>query len=135
MKPLDKGTYGGAIDRKSYILGMTTAFAECVANECKKLALSPPFYPEDPGSVISEAEKIAEDQGIYLWFEENLDIPLDQRLNWYVIYKFPDVLDEYRRLRAEGYNPAWHLLSAPGPPPHLTLPPGPYGWIQMYLHP
>jgi hypothetical protein len=34
------------IDRKSFILGMVTAFAECVANECKKAALSPPFYPE-----------------------------------------------------------------------------------------
>ena len=35
------------IDRRSYILGMITAFAECVANESKKLALSPPFYPTD----------------------------------------------------------------------------------------
>jgi len=26
------------IDRRSYILGMITAFAECVTNECKKIA-------------------------------------------------------------------------------------------------
>ena len=36
-----------SIDRKSFILGMVTAFAECIANESKKAALSPPFYPED----------------------------------------------------------------------------------------
>lgn len=109
MNQLKMKNRSGSIDRKSYILGMMTAFAECVANECKKLALSPPFYPEYQGSVISEAQNIAEDQGIYLWFEENLDIPLNQRLNWYVIYKFPDGLDKYRGLRGEGYNPAWHI--------------------------
>lgn len=58
---------------------MITAFAECAAHGCKKLAVSPPFYPEDWRSVISEAEKIVQDPGIYLWFEENLDIHLKQR--------------------------------------------------------
>ena len=62
-----------SIDRKSYILGMITAFAECVANECKKIALSPPFYPEDYHAVVSEAEQIAEDQAISLWYEDNGD--------------------------------------------------------------
>ena len=109
MNPLVTKSTSEPIDRKSYILGMITAFAECVANECKKLALSPPFYPRDHGSVISETEKIAEDQGIYLWFDENLDIPPDHRLNWFVLYKFPEVLDKYRSLRVEGYNPAWHF--------------------------
>ena len=98
-----------SIDRKSYILGMITAFAECVTNECKKVALSPPFYPEDYDTVVSEAEKIADDQGILLWYEENLDIPESRRLNWFVLYKFPDMLDEYRSLRGRGYNPAWHF--------------------------
>ena len=51
------------IDRKSFILGMVTAFAECVANECKKAALSPPFYPEDYETVLWEIGSIAEDQG------------------------------------------------------------------------
>ena len=58
------------INRKSFILGMITAFAECVTNECKKIALSPPFYPEDYDSVVSEAERIADDQGISLWYEK-----------------------------------------------------------------
>jgi hypothetical protein len=47
------------IDRRSFILGMMAAFAECVANECKKAALSPPFYPEDYETVFAEAENIA----------------------------------------------------------------------------
>ena len=45
-----------SIDRKSFILGMVTAFAECVANECKKGALSPPFYPQDYETVLQEIE-------------------------------------------------------------------------------
>jgi hypothetical protein len=98
-----------SIDRVSFILGMTTAFAECVANEAKKMAFSPPFYPEDYESVLSEAEIIAKEQRIYLWYEENLDIAADVRLNWFVLYKFPEVLNAYHLLRNQGYNPAWHL--------------------------
>ncbi len=97
------------IDRRSYILGMITAFAECVSNECKKVALSPPFYPDDYPSVVSGAMTIAKDQGISMWYEENEDIPENKRLNWFVFYKFPDLLDEYRKLRNQGYNPAWHF--------------------------
>ena len=99
----------GFIDRKSFILGMMTAFAECVTNECKKIALSPPFYPEDYKTVVSDAERIAEEQGIFLWYDENLDIPETRRLNWFVLYKFSGMLEEYRRLRGRGYNPAWHF--------------------------
>lgn len=98
-----------SVDRRSFILGMMTAFAECVTNECKKVALSPPFYPEDHDGVVSDAERIAEDQSIFLWYDENLDIPEGRRLKWFVMYKFPDTLDEYRDLRRRGYNPAWHF--------------------------
>ena len=98
-----------SIDRRSYILGMITAFAECVSNECKKLALSPPFYPQDHSTVLLEAERITKEQGIYLWYEENLDILEPYRLNWFVFYKFSESLDEYQRLRNLGYNPAWHF--------------------------
>jgi hypothetical protein len=97
------------IDRKSFILGMITAFAECVANECKRAAFSPPFYPEDYTSLLAETRRIAEDNGVFIWYEKNLDIPRKTRLNWFVIYKFPEVFDEYRALREKAYNPAWHL--------------------------
>jgi hypothetical protein len=63
------------IDRKSFILGMMTAFAECLAHECKKAAPSPPFYPEDYPRVRSEAERIAREHGLFLWYEENADLP------------------------------------------------------------
>ena len=98
-----------SIDRISFILGMMTAFAECIANECKKIAFSPPFYPKDHDSVLPEAKIITREQGIYLWYEENLDIPEEARLNWFVLYKFPEVLDAYKQLRKQGCNPAWHL--------------------------
>ena len=97
------------IDRKPFILGMITAFAECLAYECKKAAFSPPFLPEDYETVHHEAEKIAREQGIYLWYEENEDIPAEKRVNWFVMYKYSEVLDEYKRLRKRGYNPAWDL--------------------------
>jgi len=109
MKKLNTAGSKNAIDRRSYILGMITAFAECVANESKKLALSPPFYPTDHDTVIEESTIIADEQGIFLWYEKNLEIPETRRLNWYVLYKFPEVLDEYRRLRNAGNNPAWHF--------------------------
>ena len=98
-----------SIDRKSFILGMVTAFAECVANESKKVALSPPFYPDDYELVSEEVEIIAADQGIFVWYEKNPDLPIAKRLNWFVLYKFSEVLDEYKALREKGFNPALHL--------------------------
>jgi hypothetical protein len=97
------------IDRISFIIGMVTAFAECIASECKKAAFSPPFYPADYEVLVPEAERIAEEQGIRLWYEESMDIPEASRLHWFVMYKFPEVLQEYRELRNKGFNPAWNL--------------------------
>ncbi len=93
-------------ERKAYILGMMTAFAECVAYECKRLALSPPFYPSDAPMLWEEAEAIARDQAIHLWFEKNEDLPEAHRLNWFVLYKFPEALEAYHSLREKGLNPA-----------------------------
>ena len=98
-----------AINRHSFILGMMTAFAECVAGECKKCAFSPPFYPEDYELIKPEAEKIAKEQSIHLWFEENQDIKEDFRVHWWIMYKFPEVLEEYQAIRAQGFNPAWEF--------------------------
>jgi hypothetical protein len=98
-----------SVERESYILGMITAFAECLANESKKAALSPPFYPEDYPAIRLETERIASEQGISLWYEQNKDIPPSKRVNWFVMFKYSEVLDEYLRLREQGYNPAWDL--------------------------
>jgi len=97
------------LDRISFILGMITAFAECVTNECKKLAFSPPFRPQDYPLLYQEAKKIADEQRVLLWHEENEDIPSSYRLHWIVIYKFPEALEEYRQLRSKGFNPVWDL--------------------------
>jgi hypothetical protein len=55
------------IDRRSFMLGMMTAFGECVAAEAKKCAFSPPFYPEDYYSLKTDAERIADELSIFLW--------------------------------------------------------------------
>ena len=98
-----------SIDRKSFMLGMITAFAECLAGEAKKMAFSPPFYPEDYQSLREEAEQICQEQGIFVWHEENEDLPEDRRVHWLVLFKFPEVLETYKTLRQEGFNPALHF--------------------------
>jgi hypothetical protein len=97
------------MDRRSFILGMMTAFAECLAHECKRAALSPPFYPDDYPDIRSEAERIAREHGVFLWYEENADIPDYKKVNWFVMYKYPDVLEEYMSIRNRGLNPVWDL--------------------------
>jgi hypothetical protein len=102
-------TLANKIDRSSFILGMITAFAECVANESKKLAFSPPFYTEDYTMVKSDAKTITRDLSVQIWLETNADLALEKPLYWFVIYKFPEVLDEYQQLRTSGLNPALHF--------------------------
>jgi hypothetical protein len=97
------------IDRKSFMLGMMTAFGECVAGEIKKCAFSPPFFPEDYYTLKPEAERIAAEMNLFLWLEENEEIRAEHRVMWWVMYKFPEVLDEYHRLRAQGFNPAYEF--------------------------
>lgn len=100
---------GNSIDRKSFMLGMITAFAECLAGEAKKMAFSPPFYPKDYKSLRQAAEQICQEQRIFLWHEKNADLPAKKRLHWLVLYKFPEILEEYKELRKEGFNPALHF--------------------------
>ena len=61
------------IDRRSYILGMMTAFAECVTNECKKIALQAPvrflfslFFTETQLKFAKSAMSFGKRQGWYL---------------------------------------------------------------------
>jgi hypothetical protein len=95
----------GKIDRQSFIHGMTTAFSECVSRESKRGALSPPFFPDEYEALISETEKIVNENGVHCWFDQNLDLPADKRVCWFVLYKFEEVLDAYKALRASGHNP------------------------------
>ena len=89
------------IDRYSFIYGMIAAFGECVAQEVKKVAFSPPFPPSDLKLLEEEAERIMREQGLSYCLEENPDIPEDERVYWWVLYKFPEVRDVYKRQRLE----------------------------------
>ncbi len=91
------------------MLGMMTAFGECLAGEAKKCAFSPPFYPQDYAVLKTEAERIAKELSIFLWLEENEEIKEENRVLWWVMYKFPEILDEYHNLRAKGFNPAYEF--------------------------
>ena len=97
------------IDRKSFMLGMITAFGECVAGETKKCAFSPPFYPEDYYGLRTEVERIADELNICIWLEENKEIREENRVTWWVMYKFQEILDEYHGIRAKGFNPAYEF--------------------------
>lgn len=97
------------IDRTSFMLGMMTAFGECVAGETKKCAFSPPFYPGDLAALKTEAERIAAELGLGLWLEENPEIRAENRVLWWVMYKFPEILEQYRAIRAQGFNPAFEF--------------------------
>jgi len=97
------------IDRKSFMLGMMTAFGECIAGEAKKCAFSPPFYPDDYYMLKTEAERIADELKIHLWLERNEEIREENRVMWWVMYKFDEILDAYQALRARGLNPAFEF--------------------------
>lgn len=97
------------IDRRSFMLGMMTAFGECIAGETKKCAFSPPFYPADLDMLRPEAERIAAELSIHLWLDENPEIRPQNRVLWWVMYKFPDILDRYLAIRAQGFNPAFEF--------------------------
>ena len=82
-------------DKRSFILGMVTAFCECVAGGCKRLALSPPLTEADYAMVRDDALSIIGDHGLLHYHERN---PARQ-----------ETLDEYLRLRAAGHSPARSL--------------------------
>lgn len=98
------------IDRHSFILGMMTAFGECVAMESKRIALSPPMLPEALQAVQEEAKRVASEQKISLYLEKNEEMKKENRVLWWVIYKFPEDLEQYKKLRREGKNPAWEFV-------------------------
>ncbi len=94
------------MDQKSFILGMVTAFCECVAGGCKRLALSPPLTHEMYAAVAEEACDLIEKHGLVWYHEENLDLPEAERFEWILIARRQSTFEQYRALRAQGLNPA-----------------------------
>lgn len=97
------------MDKRSFILGMITAFCECVAGGCKRLALSPPLSRADFVMVRGEACTLIEKHGLIPYHEENLDQPENERFDWIVIVGKPETLRAYLALRNQGYSPAQSL--------------------------
>ena len=93
------------LDRRSFILGMVTAFSECGASGCKRLALSPPLSRDDYRTIAAEAEEIIEKHGLLHYHEENLDRPEAVRFDWILIAGKRETIDRYLSLREQGYSP------------------------------
>ena len=93
------------LDKRSFILGMVTAFSECVAGGCKRLALSPPLTAEDYGRVWEDANEIIEKHGLVHYHERNLDKPEDGRWEWILIAGREETIEAYLSLRAQGLSP------------------------------
>ena len=96
-------------DKNSYIMGMITAFCECVAGGCKRLALSPPLSGADYRAVGEEAARVIAAHGLLSLHERNEDMPPERRFEWILIARRQETLDEYLRLRAGGLSPARSL--------------------------
>ena len=97
------------LDRRSFILGMITAFCECVAGGCKRLALSPPMKAEDFERTAEEAFALIRRHGLVCAVEENPELPEAERFRWILIAARPETLDAYHALRAAGHSPALSL--------------------------
>ena len=97
------------LDKRSFILGMITAFSECVAGGCKRLALSPPLTHEDYEMVKMDAGDIIKKHGLLQLHEENRDLPEEEQFEWILIAGRPETLKQYRVLRAQGFSPARSL--------------------------
>ena len=92
------------MDKRSFVMGMVTAFSECVAGGCKRLALSPPLTHGDYAEFCEEAFEIIEKHGLIHYHEENLDLSEDKRFEWILIAQKAKVIEEYLEIRKE-HNP------------------------------
>ena len=96
-------------DKRSFVMGMITAFSECVAGGCKRLALSPPLLPGEYAEMGAEAEGIIEKHGLVHYHERNLDAPEAGRWEWILIAARQGTIEAYLKLREKGFSPAASL--------------------------
>ena len=88
---------------------MITAFCECVAGGCKRLALSPPLSRDDYRDICYEANALIEKHGLIHHHETNDDIPENAQLEWILIAAKQETVDEYLELRKSGFSPVKSL--------------------------
>ena len=96
-------------EKRAFILGMMTAFCECVAGGCKRLALSPPLKPAEYAEICEEAGLLFRKHGLLFAHETNPELPEEERFEWFLIAARQETLRQYADLRAEGYSPAASL--------------------------
>ncbi len=96
-------------DKRSFVLGMVTAFSECVAGGCKRLALSPPLLPGEFEEFGGEACAIIEKHGLVHHHERNAELPAEGRWEWILIAARRETIDAYLALRRAGNSPARSL--------------------------
>ena len=94
------------IDMRSYNLGVIGAFSEVVSLGIKKLALSAPLEPEDMALLLSDAKKIAANNGVSIFIEEDFLVtalfPEEVTTGKHVLLIYLDpVKDEYMQLKSE----------------------------------
>jgi hypothetical protein len=93
------------IDRISFQLGMINCFVEMVACGVKKLALSPPLFPEDYKKIQQASEKIVKGFNIQSYLEKSLlvtELQTDDftKGKWSILYfRSNDVLESYLELK------------------------------------
>jgi hypothetical protein len=93
------------IDHISFQLGMINCFAEMVASGVKKLALSPPFLPEDYKKIENASKDIVSGFNIKFYLEKSLLITDLQNEDftkgkWSILYyKKDEVLEKYFELK------------------------------------
>jgi hypothetical protein len=95
------------IDPISFNLGVIFAFAEMVAADLKKMALSLPFLPRDYGRLVKDAKRIAREEGVRIRLEKRFlttDLFPEEitKGKWVlIIYKYPEVLKKYLSLKSK----------------------------------
>ena len=92
-----------SIDKASFALGMTGAFCECVANEAKALALSPPVSLELANEIDDDIKEIVDDFGLKM--HRDMYVSHDTTIVWNIIYKFQCQFDEYMKIKNRGLSP------------------------------
>jgi hypothetical protein len=102
-----KSSPAPAIDRRSYRLGEIEAFSEMVGKGVKTLAISDVLTTDETNDLINDAHSIAEKYGVQNYLEPDFLVTdlfaesITRGKTVILIYKSPDTLAAYRRLKAD----------------------------------
>jgi len=106
-EPVEGWGRGLSSYRKGELVGEIRSWCEAARNEAKDMSLSAPFMPINAGFMEEAMREEADREGVSYYLEKALirtdlfpNVDLDDK--WvYVIYKKPEVIEEYHRLHDE----------------------------------